>query len=317
MMTIYSGGLARGTQKNRLRQAYRYVSFMRAHHLPPTAPDEYDILQFATYLTHMKLSPQSTANAISGAKCWVREAGGEVRAFESHALTRLKRGLNRQTKRVITQAPALQPALMISITKFLLQVGPPAYTPLAALLTAYFTLIRQSNLVSPSPNIWHATHVLKRGDITPHPKGLSVRINSSKTITSHQQSVSLLLPSIPGSILCPVAAWSRAVTCCPAPLEAPAFMSSPQTPLDQRTLTQILRGTLSALGVKNFASYTLHSLRRGGAQACHALKVPPEAIKAQGTWESDAVFNYIPRQAPTEAPVALAAYFGRATGPLK
>ena len=87
-------------------------------------------------------------------------------------------------------------------------------------------------------------------------------------------------------------------------------MCMPNKPLDQCTLIKILCATLAALDVPDYASYTLHSLRRGGARACYAHRVPVTAIQAQGTWGSDAMYQYIPKQAPLDAPVALAAILG-------
>jgi hypothetical protein len=40
-------------------------------------------------------------------------------------------------------------------------------------------------------------------------------------------------------------------------------------------------------------TYTLHSLRRGGATLCHEMGLPIEQIKSHGTWASDAVWTYI------------------------
>ena len=314
MTALYGRGLARGTETNRTRYAHRYVRFMYEHRLPPLLPDQYDVLQYTTRLASCKLSPGTINNMLSGAKNWVQEADGDTSAFESKALQRLKRGIARDTTHVIVQAPPIQPPVLAQIIDFLRQLGPASYAPSAALLIAYFTFVRQSNLLTPSPNVWDHPHTLRRRDVSEHRNGLRVLIRSSKTILSPSKSVFLFLPRVPGSPLCPLDAWTRVVTWCPAPPSAPAFMSSPCTPLDQRTLTGILRSTLAALRVPNYTSYTLHSLRRGAAQACQAQGVDTAAIMGHGTWESDAVFSYIPRQAPTAAPVALAEYFGRATG---
>ena len=79
-------------------------------------------------------------------------------------------------------------------------------------------------------------------------------------------------------------------------------------------MTQILRLALSVLNVPFCSLYTMHSLRRGAAVACHSLGIPLEALKAHGTWASSAVYSYIPRKAPRDAPEALASLFGRASG---
>lgn len=314
MMSLYDKGLAVGTHKNRLRQAAMFVEFMTCHELDPTRPEQYDILQFVTHLAEQNLSPASIYNIISGAKSWVVAAGGDGELFSSKASARLKRGIAKTLGRQLRQAPALSPSDLYLVISFMTKLGPPAASPIAALLTAYFTFMRQSNLLVPTGRTWNTPHTIRREDVTPHSQGLLVTIKSSKTIMSANQATALLLPRIPGSILCPVTAWYRAIEGCPAAPTAPAFMSTPTRPLDVRTLTNMLRSTLEAVHIPDAHSYTLHSLRRGGARACHAQGVPPAAIMAQGTWESDAVYRYIPRQAPSAAPVALAELFGRATG---
>lgn len=314
MMALYGSGLAPGTHRNRHRQASTYVDFMIRHSLNPASPDQYDVMQFVSHLAELGLSPASINNITSGAKSWVADAGGEVAIFESKEMVRLKRGVAKTLGRPARQAPALSPTDLILVISFMSNIGPPANAPIAALLMAYFTFMRQSNLVTHSTHGWNDSHTIRRRDVTPHEMGLTVSLRSSKTIRSPAGAIALLLPAIPNSILCPVTAWNRAVESCPAPPSAPAFMCTQTKPLDQRTLTVMFRKSLAAVGVMDAPSYTLHSLRRGGARACHTQGVPPAAIMAQGTWESDAVFQYIPRQAPTAAPVALAALFGRATG---
>jgi hypothetical protein len=41
------------------------------------------------------------------------------------------------------------------------------------------------------------------------------------------------------------------------------------------------------------STYTLHSLRKGGATFCHEVGVPLDHIKSHGTWESDTVWTYL------------------------
>ena len=313
MMSLFKAGLAQGTRKNKHRQAASYVSFMMDHDLPPSSPDQYDVLQFISHLATKNLTMGSINNVLSGAKAWVFDAGGDASVFESRDTVRMKRALVKTHQRPPTQAPPLSPTDLFLVIQFLRRLGPASLAPIAALLMGYFTFMRQSNLVVSSPSAWNDPHTIRRRDVRPHNLGLSVSIMSSKTIRSPEGAVSVLVPVVPDSILCPVSAWFQATNYCPAPLSAPAFMAAPSRPLDQRTLSRILRSTLLALQVPQAGSYTLHSLRRGGARACHAQGVDPSAIKAQGTWESDAVFDYIPRQAPTAAPVALAVLFGRAT----
>ena len=314
MLQIYHAGLAQGTHKNRSRHAQRYISFMAHHGVEPARAEEYDILQYATHLFSSLRAPGSVRNALSGARAWVAEVGGIVTPFSSHALKRLRRGGDKALLHTVSKAPPLRPRHLRALIQFLISLGPSTLMPVAALLVGYFSFLRQSNLVSPSGAGWGGPHTLRRRDIQPHALGLSIVIHSSKTISSPQDSTQLLVPAVPGSQMCPVSAWRKASEAFPAPGSAPAFLVNPNTPLDTLTLTKILRTSLAVIDVPGPTSYTLHSLRRGAAMACYSLGVSLPAIQAQGTWESKAVLSYVPRRASPAAPVALANYFGRATG---
>ena len=313
-MNMYDQGLALSTHKNRYNQARRFVAFMIDHNLNPLAPRTYDILQYAVYLFANFKSPASVKNALSGAKNWVQEQDGSYAAFLAPSVKRLCKGGERRAAHQICPAPPLTPASLQAVIRYLMSFGEATAMPVAALLIGYFSFVRQSNLVSPSRGVWGGPHTLRRRDIRPCRAGLQICIRSSKTILSEMNAVELLVPAVPNSKLCPVMAWSKALSAVPAPGLAPAFMLSLSQPLDSKTLTRFLRLSLRMVDVPFPQHYTLRSLRRGAAQACQSLGVPLAAIKAQGTWVSSAVFSYVPRRAPSAAPLALASLFGRATG---
>ena len=314
MLQVYDAGLSKGTHKNRLRHAQRYIGFMAQHGVDPAHPDVYDVLQYAALLFSSMRAPGSVKNALSGAKAWVVEVGGEAAPFSSAALKRLRRGGDRGLFHTASQAPPLRPRHLLALVQFLTSLGPSTLMPVAALLVGYFSFLRQSNLLSPSGTGWGGPHTLRRKDIQPHVLGLSLTIHSSKTISSPQEAVELIVPSVPGSPICPVEAWRKAAAAFPAPDSAPAFLADTITPLDSVTLTKMLRLSLAVINIPGPGLYTLHSLRRGAALACHQLGVALPAIQAQGTWESQAVYSYVPRRASPAAPVALANYFGRTAG---
>ena len=76
---------------------------------------------------------------------------------------------------------------------------------------AYFTLMSQSNLLSPALGGWGGPHTIRRQDVVPALGSLRVTIVSSKTIKTRAQAVALFIPSIPDSPYCPVTAWYGAL----------------------------------------------------------------------------------------------------------
>ena len=76
--------------------------------------------------------------------------------------------------------------------------------------------------------------VLARQDVALVPGDLRVTLSCSKTIRT--QAVSLILPAIPASRLCPVWAWHRVECQVPAPSDAPTFLAHTGAPLTLRKL---------------------------------------------------------------------------------
>ena len=75
-------------------------------------------------------------------------------------------------------------------------------------LVALFTFLRKSNLV-PDVADRISTKVPLRADLEFSSQGASLHIKGSKTIQYQQRSLSIPLPCIPGSPLCPVRALRR------------------------------------------------------------------------------------------------------------
>ena len=92
----------------------------------------------------------------------------------------------------------------------------------ALFLVAFFTLLRKSNLVFDVADRI-STKVPLRADLEFSSQGASVHIKASKTIQPQQRSLSIPLPCVPGSQLCPVMALRRHLRLNPGPLHAPLF----------------------------------------------------------------------------------------------
>ena len=74
--------------------------------------------------------------------------------------------------------------------------------------------------------------------------------------------------------------------------------------------TNGLRAALRTLGVDIYSNFTLHSFRRGAAEAYDAAGLSLETIKQLGHWKSDSVLPYLKRKPVSVPPRALKIYFG-------
>ena len=88
-----------------------------------------------------------------------------------------------------------------------------------------------------------------------------------------------------------------------------AFVNIKGIPLSIEVMTRILRKTIRDLNVDDVDKFTLHSLRRGAAQACVDAGLDIHKLRVLGTWKSDSVYRYVPRVI-CETSGALNHYFG-------
>lgn len=294
VMEIYLAGLANGTWKNKSVQAKKYLQFAKLHQFDPLEPAQYDLLAYTNSLNETLKAPGTVMNYISGARSWVLLFGGNTSPFDSYPLTLMKRGVLRLSQHIPRQAPPLSPSSIRAVVRHLITAGPDAAVLVAAILVGYSTLLRQGNLLN-SHDPQDPGHALQRGDIITTRKGLTVTVRSTKTRWRPGQSYTVLITPRPHSICCPVTAWRRYIRLQAPPRSGPAFTLPTGGPLTPPTLLAALRLALTATGHHAPYNYSLHSLRRGGAQACAASGGSLQEIMALGSWTSAAVHTYVPR----------------------
>ena len=83
-----------------------------------------------------------------------------------------------------TPRPALSitPGMLCILHRHCGHLGHCGLAPWDTLALGYFTLLRQSNLLSPALGGWGDPHTNWRQDVVPAPCGLQVTIASSKTL---------------------------------------------------------------------------------------------------------------------------------------
>ena len=93
----------------------------------------------------------------------------------------------------------------------------------AAILIAFFCLLRKSNYVPDSQKSFDKSKQLCREDIAVGPDCLVVHIKWSKTIEMADKTIHIPVLAIPNSPICPVKAYQRMIDEVPACLDDPAF----------------------------------------------------------------------------------------------
>ena len=286
-----------------------YSNFVREYKFSILKPSKYQIMSYVAFLFDKFRIPGTIYNYLSGAKTWVQLKGGNASAFDDFSVKLIKKGVARTSLHKPRQAPPLSIKDIKRVVNVFSNAGNNAYVFKAVTLISYFSLLRQSNLVltglAGSPS-----HVLRQRDIEVVGSQLMITVRSTKTSSLPADRFTVCIPRISNKAYCPVAAWKKYFKSAPKNPNFPAFWISQGEPLNASLWTAVLRYALEQIRIEHPEEYTLHSLRRGGAQACHKRGLDPGLVKEAGRWKSDAVYKYIPRKVIKAFPAALASFFG-------
>ena len=161
----------------------------------------------------------------------------------------------------------------------------------AAILLAFFSFLRISNLVPHSISGYDPMKHLSRGDIIFGPPGINLLVKWSKTLQNRDKVKVIKVPALVKSPLCPVIAIKHLLATTPGSNNSPLFQIQcfqKWFPLTDSSLRKFLAKLLKALNLT--CGYTFHSLRHSGATLAFNLNVPLQDIQSHGTWTSEAVW---------------------------
>lgn len=245
---------------------------------------------YVQYLANTYKAMSTVKNYLSGARYWINHHKGDDSSFTSLYVSSVTKFNMSKSTHVPSPAPPLTLRHLSIVCRFF-DVNtniPPVFK--AALLLGYSCFLRSSNLLSPTVNEWGGPHTLSVSDVLPVPHGLVVSIRSSKTL---KNSIPVLLNVFRNANLscCPVTAWFIYLRMCKPAISGPAFMINSVTPLTPRPLVNFIRLALQAAGEPLYNRFSLHSLRRGAAQAAQQAGANRKALKVHGTWATDSALN--------------------------
>ena len=286
-----------------------YANFVRKYKLSLLNPSKYQIMSYIAFLSNKFRTPGTVYNYLSGAKTWLELKGGNTAAFDDFSVRLIKKGVARVALHEVKQAPPLSIKNIKGVIKVFTRAGINADVFKAATLIAYFSLLRQSNLVL-TGLAGSTSHVLRQKDVKVIGSQLRITVRSTKTSSLPADQFVVCIPSVANRAYCPVTAWIRYFKRAPKNPNFPAFWTCQGDPLTASLWTAALRFALKQIQVEDPGKYTLHSLRRGGAQACEKRGADPAIVREAGRWKSDAVYKYIPRRVIKAFPAALASLFG-------
>ena len=296
MKFTQKAAFAQGTYQNLTLQWSLFVEFCKTHKVEQMPIDADTICLYAQFLANRMKAPQTVKNYINGVRVLQMLYEQPLGAFHSPELKLTLRGIARLKQHHVHQAQAITLEMLKGMAAHVDFKSPQDIAIWAAILLAFFCLLRKSNYVPISGDAFDAEKQLCRRDIIIGTNCLLVHIKWSKTIQFAQRALVIPVLAIPNSPLCAVEAYKNVVKMVKANPSDPAF-SVPGTrrrpvPLTYSIFQNRLKELVHLAGWDSDL-FSSHSLRRGGASLAFKAKVPGEMIKVQGDWASDAYLQYL------------------------
>ena len=215
------------------------------------------------------------------------------------------RGIRRQLVDQPNRKLPMTTDLLLKILRFLDLSLLPDCALWAAILLAFYGLLRIASVLCYSPSCSHARHTT-HADLQLDSRGLNVVVRATKTIQFNQRHLVVPLPRTPDSALCPSQAMmlylQRAGPARHQPLSAnPLFVISlGGDPLTSSDFNRRVKDLVARAGGDN-TQYSGHSLRRGGACLAYNVGVPVDTIRSLGDWASNTYTAYVLPERPLVA----------------
>ena len=310
LATSASARLPLGFRPSTLRQYTRmwrdFLAFQVAAGLPHSQVNSNFLLSFMEYLYQSKLSSSHIANYMAALRSFYIINALDTTPLKDERIPLFLKSIKIQAP----FAPTIKPAIDVRRLESIIQqchalphskIFQPLY------LLSFFSFLRLSNILPHTTKTFDPTRQLARGDFILSNNNAVLLIKWSKTLQDRKKSVTIPLPSLGSSPLCPIKAITNIILLHPAGENDSLFViprSSSPVPLTDSMARKHLKKISIILGLHS--PLTFHAFRRAGAMWAFQNGVPLEHIMKHGTWKSDAVWTYLSSTPSATSPVSLA-----------
>ena len=300
---------ATGTLNNIRSHLRSYILFSLATGHPYLSLSIPHLCDYLVFLSH-SLSYGTIRNYISSLRIFFELHHIHVDLFHGFYISLTLRGIKCLHGSSPSAKLPITPQLLVKLHSTINFASTLELVFWTACLLAFFTFFRKSNLFPSSSHQFDPARNLMRKDIQILSSFALVTVNWTKTIQFGERTISISIPRIPGSILCPGNALETYFHRVPVPIShcLPLFvyqLGSALQPFTYSTFIQLLCDKLSLVGLPPNL-YSGHSFRHGGASFAFALHLPHELIQQQGDWKSDAYLRYLDKPLTQRLKVAFA-----------
>ena len=310
LATSASDRLQLGFRPSTLRQYTHmwrdFLAFQVAAGLPHSQVNSKFLLSFMEYLYQSNLSSSHIANYMAALRSFYIINALDTTPFRDERIPLFLKSIKIQAP----FSPTIKPAIDVKMLESIVQQCPAfphteIFQPLY--LLSFFSFLRLSNILPHTTKTFDPTRQLARGDFILSNSNAVLLIKWSKTIQDRKKSVTIPLPSLGNSPLCPIKAVTNMILLHPVGENDPLFViprSSLPVPLTDSMARKHLKKISISLGFHS--PLTFHAFRRAGAMWAFQNGVPLEHIMKHGTWKSDAVWTYLSSTPSATSPVSLA-----------
>lgn len=292
MMHTRSKAYRPGTVRNHDTMLRTYVSFCLHFGFQELFPAPSVLCMYIQFLSRTFKSPTSIQNYLAAVTLLHNKAGKPPPPV-SYEVQIMLRALKLTSQHFPSSKLPITPVILNQLCDMLDHQATTGLVIKSALLLAFFTFLRQSNLCPTASHTFDNKKHLARGDVFFHHPGMIILIKWSKTL-QHGKYALLPVPRMPMHPHCPVSAFKKMFKAIPANSNQPLFILPPPAShtLTVSYLREALKILLSALKVDS-SLYSLHSFRRGGATTAYNAGVNFAKVKDHGTWLSDSFWRYV------------------------
>ena len=287
---------AEGTYKNLRIQWESFLMFCEYYNLNSFPVNVRTLCLYAQFLSRSFKSVQSVRNYLSAVKTLHSLLDLKYPENGLMELNLLLRGIARNKQHVPRKASPMTPCILKEIHSFLNLDIEFDCVMWSLILFMFFLMLRKSNVMPESIKSFDPRKQLIRKDIQVHDNMLIVNMKWSKTrqFGHHRQ---IPIAAMPSNILCPVTAYKKMIRIVDAGPLDPLFCTYSASkrrviPITYPVFQGRLRDLVAKTG-RNAASFSSHSMRRGGIQLAFKAEVKTELIQQHGDWVSDCYKEYL------------------------
>ena len=284
---------ARGSVRNLKSQWNKFREFCRLATGCTLPISTHYLCLYIQFLSRSLKAPQSIRNYISGLHTFHSMLELEFPSLTDVQVRLTLKGLSKLLQHVPRQALPVTPSLLRQLHQ-VMDLQDPVFVVFHCLfLFLFFLFSRASQFIPRTFKVEDTQHLVRREHVSLVGSMLLVTFRWTKTLQAGGRVLVIPLVPMPGSPLCPVAAYCKMLQLVPAPPSSPAFvMPKSLSPVSYPTFQTVFRRLVAATGTPNIG-FSTHSFRRGGATFAFQSGVPGELIQAQGDWASDCYKLYI------------------------